>query len=81
MKDKLGITMRTFGSPGNMNDTNTALVIARTEDIKVWFYVPRGVPVPDNVIAIPRTSIEWNGPKAGMLIRSDSSRNTIPTSR
>ena len=35
-KKKLGITLRTFGAPGNAIDENTSQVIDEVDDIKVW---------------------------------------------
>lgn len=60
VKEKLGITMRSFGSPGNMNDATTALMLAKFPEIKVWLYAPSGVTLPPDVISIPRTNLEWN---------------------
>lgn len=67
VKEKLGITMRSFGSPGNMNDAMTALMLAQFPEIKVWFYVPKGIALPPDVIDIPRTNLEWNA-KDGRVV-------------
>jgi hypothetical protein len=61
VKQKLGITMHTFGAPGNYNDANTSLVLAQNADIKVWLYPSGGLTVPTNVIGIPRSNLEWKG--------------------
>lgn len=37
-REKLGITFRSFGAPGNGIDANTRLLIDRNEDIRMWFY-------------------------------------------
>ena len=37
-KEKLGITLHTFGAPGNKIDENTVKVIDELDDIKVWYY-------------------------------------------
>lgn len=62
VKEKLGITMRSFGSPGNMCDAMTALMLPKFPEVKVWFYVPRSVVPPPGVLDIPRTNAEWNSP-------------------
>jgi len=38
VKDKLGITMHTFGAPGNAIDNNTIKALDEIEEIKVWYY-------------------------------------------
>jgi hypothetical protein len=35
-REKLGITLHTFGAPGGATDSNTSLAITNTEDIKFW---------------------------------------------
>jgi hypothetical protein len=67
VKEKLGIAMRSFGSPGNMNDATTALMLAQFPEIKVWFYAPKDVTLPPDVIAIPRTSLEFNVPQGRVI--------------
>lgn len=37
VKEKLGITLHTFGAPGNKNDANTTKAIETINDLKVWF--------------------------------------------
>lgn len=37
VKEKLGITLHTFGAPGNKNDANTTKAIETIDDLKVWF--------------------------------------------
>jgi peptidoglycan/xylan/chitin deacetylase (PgdA/CDA1 family) len=37
-KDKLGITLRTFGSPGNGRDSCTTSAISKIPELKVWLY-------------------------------------------
>ncbi|MDQ1355552.1 MAG: hypothetical protein QG657_5862 [Acidobacteriota bacterium] len=37
-KDKLGITLHTFGAPGNMIDNNTTKAIESVADLKIWLY-------------------------------------------
>lgn len=37
-RDKLGITIHTFGSPGNQFDENTLQVIDEHEDLNIWFF-------------------------------------------
>jgi len=61
VKQKLGITMRTLGTPGNYCDATTSLMLAQNADIKVWFFPPGGLTVPTNVIRIPSTTLEWKG--------------------
>ena len=37
-KEKLDITMRTFGAPGNAIDSNTVVALDSFDEIKVWFF-------------------------------------------
>lgn len=37
-KDKLGLTIRTFGSPGNGMDSNTTKAIEKIPELEVWLY-------------------------------------------
>jgi peptidoglycan/xylan/chitin deacetylase (PgdA/CDA1 family) len=37
-KEKLGITLRTFGAPSNAIDTTTIRALEAFEEIKVWFF-------------------------------------------
>ena len=37
-KEKMGITFRTFGAPGNQIDATTTDALAQIPDLKVWFY-------------------------------------------
>ncbi|MCJ8013528.1 polysaccharide deacetylase family protein [Paenibacillus sp. KQZ6P-2] len=37
-KTKLGITLRTFGAPGNAIDDNTVKAIEQIDEIKVWLF-------------------------------------------
>jgi hypothetical protein len=41
-KDKLGITVHTFGAPGNAVDENTSQALADIEEIKIWYYGKTG---------------------------------------
>ena len=38
VKQKLGITMRTFGAPGNACDENTVKALEQLKDIKIWYF-------------------------------------------
>ncbi|MEK6796311.1 MAG: DUF2334 domain-containing protein [Spirochaetota bacterium] len=38
MKDRTGVTFRTFGTPGNAADASTLKVLEENPDIKVWLY-------------------------------------------
>jgi peptidoglycan/xylan/chitin deacetylase (PgdA/CDA1 family) len=46
-KDKLGITIRTFGSPGNGRDSSTTKAISKIPELKVWLY---GDPASDKFV-------------------------------
>jgi peptidoglycan/xylan/chitin deacetylase (PgdA/CDA1 family) len=37
-KEKLGLTLRTFGAPGNAIDSTTILALNKFDEIKVWFF-------------------------------------------
>lgn len=37
-KDKLGLTLHTFGAPGNAIDNNTAVALSNAPEIKVWLF-------------------------------------------
>lgn len=37
-KEKLGVTLHTFGAPGNSIDNNTTKAIESIEDLKTWLY-------------------------------------------
>jgi peptidoglycan/xylan/chitin deacetylase (PgdA/CDA1 family) len=39
-KDKLGITLHSFGAPGNACDVNTIIALGRVEELKIWYYGP-----------------------------------------
>lgn len=43
-REKLGFAFKTFGSPFNVSDANTARVLAEDNDIKVWLYGERANP-------------------------------------
>jgi peptidoglycan/xylan/chitin deacetylase (PgdA/CDA1 family) len=51
-KDKLGITMHTFGAPYNSTDSLTAIALEQVPDIKVWMY--KETPWPTNKYVLPR---------------------------
>ena len=67
-KAKLGITMRTFGAPGNRVDQTTSKVIAANGEIKVWLYAAAQITMPPGVIRIGPTSLEWNVAGGGRVI-------------
>jgi peptidoglycan/xylan/chitin deacetylase (PgdA/CDA1 family) len=46
-KEKLGITIRTFGSPGNGRDSSTTRAISKIPELKVWLY---GDPASDKFV-------------------------------
>jgi len=51
-KDKLGITMRSFGAPYNSTDSLTAIALELIPDIKVWMY--KETPWPTSKYVLPR---------------------------
>ncbi len=55
-KDKLGLTLHTFGAPGNAIDENTRLALERVPDIKVWFF---GMDIPGKMNLVRRGEIEF----------------------
>ena len=55
--EKLGITLRAFGAPGNNHDSITLDVMNENDDIKVWFY---GNPE-SNKIVLERYYNKMNG--------------------
>lgn len=58
VKQKLKITMRSFGAPGNHSDSITAQVLDSLKEIKVWMY--DNTPAPSGILGLPlRTKIEW----------------------
>ncbi len=58
VKDKFGITMHSFGAPGNNVDETTADVIRDIPEIKTWMY-NKNISPPQNVIGLGnRVNIE-----------------------
>ena len=59
IKEKLGVTMHTFGAPGNGVDSYTTIVLYNIEEQKVWLY-PQNMPAAPGVLPLKNeTSIEW----------------------
>ena len=59
IKEKLGISMHSFGAPGNAADITTTSVLYNVEELKVWMY-NRSTPAAPGVLPLPiETSIEW----------------------
>lgn len=44
-QEKVGITLRTFGAPGNGIDDTTSKALSQMSDLKVWFYGPPDCPL------------------------------------
>lgn len=42
-KEKLGVTLETFGAPYNATDADTVRALAELPEIKVWLFAPRNV--------------------------------------
>ena len=57
--EKLGITLRAFGAPGNNHDSITLSVINEIDEIKVWFY---GNPESNKLVLKNLYNIEFGGP-------------------
>jgi hypothetical protein len=55
-KEKLGLTLHTFGAPGNAIDENTRLALECVPEIKVWFF---GMDIPGKMNLIRRGEIEF----------------------
>lgn len=59
-KDKLGITLRSFGAPYNSTDAFTAQALAQIPDLKVWMYKETQSPTKKYVLPrIPEVNIEY----------------------
>lgn len=59
-KDKLGITLRSFGAPYNSTDTSTTIALDKIPTIKVWMYKETQVPTDKYVLnRIPEVNIEY----------------------
>jgi len=59
-KEKLGITMKTFGAPYNSTDSNTVKALDQLEDIKVWMYKETRFPTNKYVVKrIKEVNIEY----------------------
>lgn len=59
-KEKLGITLRTFGAPYNSTDQHTAAVLAKNSDLKVWLYKETKAPTNKFLLnRIPEVNIEY----------------------
>ncbi|HKK73482.1 MAG TPA: DUF2334 domain-containing protein [Saprospiraceae bacterium] len=59
-KDKLDITLRSFGAPYNSTDASTAQALAQLPDIKVWMYKETQSPTDKFVLdRIPEVNIEY----------------------
>ena len=56
-REKLGITFRSFGAPGNNHDSVTLDVINENEEIKVWFY---GNPKSNKLVLERHYNIEFS---------------------
>ena len=63
VKEKLGITMRSFGAPFNATDDNTLKVLAEDPDTRVFMYGPtaKASEVP-NVLILARTQMNIENP-------------------
>lgn len=58
-KEKLGITMHTFGAPYNATDTSTATTLATDPDLKIWLYKETKAPTDKFLLnRIPELNIE-----------------------
>ena len=55
--EKLGITLRAFGAPGNNHDLITLDVINENDEIKLWFY---GNPESDKIVLERHYNIEFS---------------------
>ena len=55
--EKLGITLRAFGAPGNNHDSITLDVINENDEIKLWFY---GNPESDKIVLERHYNIEFS---------------------
>ncbi|GAA4825063.1 hypothetical protein GCM10023331_06870 [Algivirga pacifica] len=59
-KEKLGITLRTFGAPYNSTNEHTAKALDSLPEIKVWLYKETTVPTSKQVLKrIPEVNIEY----------------------
>lgn len=59
-KEKLAITLRTFGAPYNSTDEHTARALDSLPDIKIWLYKETQAPTSKHVFArIPEVNIEY----------------------
>lgn len=59
-KEKLGISLRSFGAPYNSTDESTAQALAQIPDLKVWMYKETDSPSDKFVIQrIPDVNIEY----------------------
>ncbi len=55
--EKLGITLRAFGAPGNNHDSITLDIINENDEIKLWFY---GNPESDKIVLERHYNIEFS---------------------
>ncbi|MEL6867849.1 MAG: alginate lyase family protein [Bacteroidota bacterium] len=59
-KEKLGITLRTFGAPYNSTDEHTTKALANHPDLKIWLYKETTAPTNKFVLnRIPEVNIEY----------------------
>lgn len=62
-KDKLGITLRSFGAPFNATDANTVKVLSEDPDVKVFLYGnPRDAATLPKVMILDRTQMNIENP-------------------
>lgn len=59
-KEKLGITMHTFGAPYNSTDEHTAETLAKNADLVIWLYKDTKAPTDKFLLnRIPEVNIEY----------------------
>ena len=59
-KEKLGITMKTFGAPYNSTDLNTIKALEQNEDLKIWMFKETNVETSLFLLnRIPEVNIEY----------------------
>ena len=76
-KEKLHITLRTFGAPGNAIDHTTLEAIEETEDIKIWLF---GLPASSTLVLERSCEIEFptHNPDYGQFLQQcDAERDYL----